>query len=210
MGQDRPPPDWHSLSERELEPLFCGDQEEDAGGALVELRRRHDDKLRDQARRQCGGNTELTGEAMQQLDVRLWEKRKTYNPAKGRWITWTKTLLHNIIVDLFRGGPDGPGPAPTDPGGPSGDPMDRFPGRAPSSDRRLKLQELQEAMADCLGRLSPEERTALILQVLEDWALEEIAKEAKAPLGTAGTRVYRAKQKMRECLKRKGYEGGEV
>jgi RNA polymerase sigma-70 factor (ECF subfamily) len=198
------------VDERELERLFCGDQGEDAGGALVELRRRHDAKLRDQARRQCGGDAGRAEEALQRLDVRLWEKRKAYDPDKGRWLTWTKTLLHNIIIDLFRGGPHGPGPRPPDPGGPPGDPMDRFPGREPSSDRRLKLHELQQAMADCLGRLSPEERMALTLQVLEGRAIEEIAKEANAPLGTAGTRVYRAKQKMRECLERKGYEGGEV
>jgi hypothetical protein len=31
MGQDRPPPDWHSLDERGLERIYAGDDEEPQG-----------------------------------------------------------------------------------------------------------------------------------------------------------------------------------
>jgi RNA polymerase sigma-70 factor (ECF subfamily) len=213
MGQHRPPPDWHSLDERDLERLFRDDEEDDARGALVELRRRRDKELRTRAYRKCGGNAELSEEALQRLDARLWEKRKDYNPDKGRWITWVRTILDRIIIDLFRERarfPGVPTPDPTDPDSSPANWTDEFPGREPPPDRRLKLQELQEAMADCLQRLSPEERTALTLQVLEGLPLMEVAERAEVPPGTAGTRAYRARQKLRECLKRKGYEGGEV
>jgi RNA polymerase sigma-70 factor (ECF subfamily) len=213
MGQHRPPPDWHALEERVLERLFRGDEEEDARGALVELGRRHDKGLRARAYRKCGGNADLSEEALQRLYTRLWEKRKDYNPDKGRWVTWARTILDRIIIDLFRErarSPAAPTRAPNDPDSSPGNWTDEIPGPEPSPDWRLELQELQQAMADCLGRLSPEEREALILQVLEGLSLAEVAERAQVPPATAGTRVYRARQKLRECLKRKGYEGGEV
>jgi RNA polymerase sigma-70 factor (ECF subfamily) len=196
-----------------LEHLYAGDDEVAARAALVELRRRHDKNLRAQAYRQCGSNADLHEEAMQRLDMRLWEKRKEYNPEKGRWIPWTKTLLRNIIIDLFRApgrGGSAPGPGPTGPDASPGDPMDQFPGREPAPDVGVKLQELQQAMTECLQRLQPEQRGALILRELEGLSYEEIGERTEVPWQTAATRVRLAKEKMRECLKRKGYEGGEV
>jgi RNA polymerase sigma-70 factor (ECF subfamily) len=80
----------------------------------------------------------------------------------------------------------------------------------PEPDQQSRLHDLTRAMTDCLARLPLESRTALILQVVEGRTLEEIAEQMKVPPATAGTRVYRAKLEMRDCLKRKGYEGGEV
>jgi RNA polymerase sigma-70 factor (ECF subfamily) len=213
MPPHRPPPDWHSLDERVLEGLFRGDPEEDAGGALVELRRRHDKELRPRAYRKCGGQAERSEEALQRLDTRLWEKRKDYNPDKGRWITWARTLLDRIIVDQFRERarfPNPPAPTPPRPDASPGNGADEVPGREPAPDWRLTLRELEQALADCLRRLPPEKQAALIFQVLNGWSLEEIAERARIPRATAGTRVYQAKQRMRACLKHKGYEGGEV
>src|SRR5262245_53137978 len=101
MGRHPPPPDWHSLDERELEHLYVGD-EDTARGALVELRQRYGGEFRTKARCLCGGNAGLKAEAAQELDARLWEKRKSYQPGKGRWVNWAKTLLHHIVIDLIR------------------------------------------------------------------------------------------------------------
>jgi RNA polymerase sigma factor (sigma-70 family) len=212
MAPHQPPPDWHFYPECDLERLYCGEDEELARGALVELRRRHDDILRRRASCGCGGNKDREEEAMQRLDARLWEKRKTYDPDKGRWIGWVRTILARIIVELFRERArfgDAPIARPADPGSPSRDWTDQIAGQGAPPDWQLKLQELQQAMADCLQRLSPEEREALILQVLEDLSLTEMATQTEAPPGTVGTRAFRARNKMRECLKRKGYEGGK-
>jgi RNA polymerase sigma-70 factor (ECF subfamily) len=211
MAQPHPPPDWHSRDEQDLECLFC--REDGAGAALVELRRRHDDKLRTQARRQCGGRADWSEEAMQRLDARLWAKRKLYEPAKGRWLGWAKFILRNIITDLFREGSrfaNPPTPRPRDADSSPGDWTDQLPAPKQPPDWRLEFQELQRAMSDCLGRLPPEEREALNLQVVEGLSLAEVAQRTGAPGRTAGTRVYRARARMRECLKRKGYERGEI
>jgi RNA polymerase sigma-70 factor, ECF subfamily len=213
MGQPGPPPNWQNLDERVLERLFPGTDEDAARGALVELRRRHDLDLRKQAHRQCGGNGDLSAEALQQLDTRLWEKRKKYDAKKAHWIAWAKALLRNIIVDLFRQrsrDPSTPLPPPTGPDASPADPMAELPDPQPPPDRHIKLEELKTAMDDCLKRLRPEEREALILREQQGLSYENIGKQTGVPWETAGTRVHRAKLKMRECLKRKGFEGGEL
>jgi len=213
MGQDRPPPDWHQCEERDLEDLFRGEDEELARCVLVELRRRHHDELCNRARHKSGGNRNIQDEALQRLDARMWEKRTSYNPDKGRWKNWAKTILDRIIVDMFRERArmeEPPSPRPDAEDSSSGDWTEQIPGREPQADQQLKLQELQKAMADCLQRLSPEERTALELQVLDERSLEEIGQETEVNWRTVGTRVVRAKQRMRDSLKSKGYEGGEV
>jgi RNA polymerase sigma factor (sigma-70 family) len=214
MGLDHPAsPDWHARDEHELECLCAGEDEGAARAALAELGRRHDHELRVRTRHLCGGDAELIGQAMQELEVRVRVKRKLYHPDRGRWIAWAKTILRHIVVDLFRRRARLPGPPPRPPVGPDappGDPMDQFPGREPPPDWRLKLHELQQAMNDCRERLPPEERDALTLQVVENLSLEEIAGRTGVRRATAGTRAYRARQRMRECLERKGYKRGEV
>jgi RNA polymerase sigma-70 factor (ECF subfamily) len=215
MARHPPPPDRHSLDqrERELELFYPGADEDAARAALVELRQRHNAELQAQADHRCGHNAELSMEALQRLDTRLWEKRKQYDPTKGRWITWAKTVLDRIITDLFRERARFQGAQPQDPTDRDvspGDWTEQVPGREPPPDWRLKLEELQQAMTDCLQRLPPEERDALTLQVVGGLPLEEIGKRTGVREGTVGTRVYRARRRMRECLKRKGYEGGEV
>jgi RNA polymerase sigma-70 factor (ECF subfamily) len=212
MGQQQPPPDWHwhSLEERELERLYGGDEEVAAECALVELRRRHDTKLRTQACCECGGSRALSEEALLRLDAKLSKQRKKYTPEKGRWISWARKVFRNIIIDLFREPRPIPFSVPQDPDSSHGSPMDRFPSPEPGPDWPSKLAELKVAMDDCLGRLRPEERTALIRRVLGEESLGEIAETAGVPTPTIGTQVHRARQKLRACLKRKGYEGGEL
>jgi RNA polymerase sigma-70 factor (ECF subfamily) len=202
MGQHRP---WHALDERVLERLYAGDDEGAARAALVELRRRHDEELCAQARRQCGGSAGLRQEAMQRLDTKLLEKRNHYDPEKGKgiWIAWTRTLLWHIIIDLFRERGRFPNTSP-------GDWMDQTPGPGPPPDEETRREELEQAMAECLQRLPPEQREALTLRALDGRSYEEIGEQTGVPWGTAATRVRLAKEKMQAWLRPKGYEGGEL
>jgi RNA polymerase sigma-70 factor (ECF subfamily) len=200
----------HSLDERALERLYCGEKEEAAQFALLELRRRHDTDLQTQAFCECGKSRELSEEALLLFDEKLSNRRKKYTPQKGCWISWARKVLRHTIIDLFRK----PKPVLSSdlqvPNRPDDSPMDRIPSQEPGPGWQSRLAEIREAMDDCLGRLGPEERTALILQVVEGASLGEIAETAGVPAQTVGTRIHRARQKMRACLKRKGYEGGEL
>jgi RNA polymerase sigma-70 factor (ECF subfamily) len=210
MGRRQPPPDWEHRDERELERLFCGPDGELAGAALVELRRRHEDAVRAQARKQCGGG-QLSEEALQQLDHRLWEKRLDYDPARAPWIRWAKAILHNLIMDEHRRHARSlPCTHLADSDRPAQRLAAALQAADPPPDWQLRLHECRHHLTDCLQELSAEERTALVLQVWDGLSLQEIGERTGANEQTAGSRVYRAKQKLRASLKRKGYEGGDL
>ncbi|MFQ5898874.1 MAG: sigma-70 family RNA polymerase sigma factor [Candidatus Methylomirabilia bacterium] len=66
-----------------------------------------------------------------------------------------------------------------------------------------------EAHADlgrALARLPEEFRTVLLLAEVEELRLEEVAQIMGCPVGTVKSRVFRAKERLREILK--DYEGG--
>jgi RNA polymerase sigma-70 factor (ECF subfamily) len=205
MGQPGSPPDWLALDERVLERQYAGEDSLAAAQALVVLRYRHDQKLHDQAHFECGGDAQLRDKAFETFDQRLKDKRDRYDPGRGRWIWWAKRMLHNVIVDEFRRNAHEvqwsdtiPGSTPT--------PLEQLEQR----ELQHEQQQLEQAMKDCLDCLTPEEREALIFQTLDELALKEIGERQGISQQGAGTRVYRAKQKLRECLKRKGYDGGAV
>jgi RNA polymerase sigma factor (sigma-70 family) len=211
MGQQQPLPDRTDAHERELERFFAGEDEEASRGRLLELRQRYDDLLKEEARRRCGGDVDLAMDAMQELDVRLREKRKRYNPERGRWIDWAKQVLRNIVNDMFRKFSRLPGSLPpTRSGSASGDPLDHFPEAEHPAGWRIKQEELQAAMNGCLKTLPADERDALILYVVEDLTLQEVADSADVVVSTAKKRVDRAREKMQACLKRKGYQGDDL
>jgi RNA polymerase sigma-70 factor (ECF subfamily) len=208
-----PPPDWSRHGEQELEVIFCGEEEQPGRLAMNELCRRHERELRARALGLCFGNADMADDAMQDLWVRLCEKRRQYSPHKGRWLRWANRLLLHLVVDLSRKRarfPQAPLASAGDDEGPRGDRLEGTPDLTPPPDQRLRLVQMRDAMKECLDHLSPEEREALTLQVVQGRKLREIAEQAGIPPGTAGTRVYHAREKMRTCLRRKGYEGGEV
>lgn len=200
---ERAPPDL------EREDHFRGSDEEPARAALVWLRNRHGGTLRSLARTWCGGDPEMIDEALQELDLRLWQRRGQFYPARSRWLTWARTILKNLLVDAHRR--RARRTTHSRPGGdsPVADPLDQVPGREPAPDWRLRTEELQRDVNDCLNRLPANEREALQRQMLDGLSLQEIADRAGVPRATIGTRCHRAQKRLRACLQDKGYGGGE-
>ena len=70
-------------------------------------------------------------------------------------------------------------------------------------DRVLSLvaaEGLQPRLAAALARLSPEERDVLLLVALADFSHEEISQALGIPYGTVGSRLNRARKKIRTAL----------
>jgi RNA polymerase sigma-70 factor (ECF subfamily) len=63
-------------------------------------------------------------------------------------------------------------------------------------------QELAVAMQDALGELGAEHRTALLLHAQEGMSYREIADAMKCPIGTVMSRLYYARQKLGDKLRR--------
>jgi len=67
------------------------------------------------------------------------------------------------------------------------------------SDMMVRAENASAFMAQ-LARLPEAQRSALLLHVLEDFSLEEIAEVTAVPVGTVKSRLHHAKRAMRQLL----------
>ena len=76
-----------------------------------------------------------------------------------------------------------------------------FPERdEPDPCARLMQREEADAFFALLAQIPPDQRAALLLHVLEDFSLEEIADITGVPVGTVKSRLFHAKRAMRQLL----------
>jgi RNA polymerase sigma-70 factor (ECF subfamily) len=76
------------------------------------------------------------------------------------------------------------------------------PSTAPDALADLEQAALRARVADCLQALPLEFRTVMVLRDLQDRSYEEIAALLGARPGTVKSRLFRAREGIRECLER--------
>ena len=138
-------------------------------------------------------------EALQDAYVKIWRHADSYNPARGRPMTWMINVVRNQSLDLLR----------------------RADYRAqeeewhPERDQRMSSdnpaalaetsQEMRRVLA-CLGRLGEEQRHCILLSYHQGLTPTEVARQVKRPVGTVKTWIRRGLAKVRECLDQRGRE----
>ena len=86
--------------------------------------------------------------------------------------------------------------------------MESGPGRggspAPESPvvEQLEKKEIQAKVQECINLLDEEHRTVLVLRDLQDFSYEEISDLLKIPDGTVKSRLFRARDALRDSLKK--------
>jgi RNA polymerase sigma-70 factor, ECF subfamily len=81
------------------------------------------------------------------------------------------------------------------------DPLDEdFPGLDPGPEELLIRKEQEEAFMKALGQLTVPHRAVLLLHLVEDFSLEEIARITDTPLGTVKSRLHYARNALRKLL----------
>jgi RNA polymerase sigma factor (sigma-70 family) len=68
----------------------------------------------------------------------------------------------------------------------------------------VAAEDMQPRLARALARLSPAERDVLLLVALADVSHEEISQALDIPYGTVGSRLNRARKKIRAALDQEG------
>jgi RNA polymerase sigma-70 factor (ECF subfamily) len=74
---------------------------------------------------------------------------------------------------------------------------------APDGDARLEAKRLAAALEECVQRLTPKLREAVLLRVRADLTYEEMADACGEQIGTLRVRVARALPTLQECLEAK-------
>jgi RNA polymerase sigma-70 factor (ECF subfamily) len=76
----------------------------------------------------------------------------------------------------------------------------------PSSDRsalqQLEDDELRRFLRRCIDTLPPEFREVLVLRDMQELAYDEVAGALKLREGTVKSRLFRAREAVKECLKK--------
>ena len=73
-----------------------------------------------------------------------------------------------------------------------------------SAIERVEKRELAEKVQTCIGRLDGEQREALILRDIHGFSYEEIGVMLKLPAGTVKSRIFRARNGLKENLRLMG------
>jgi RNA polymerase sigma-70 factor (ECF subfamily) len=77
-----------------------------------------------------------------------------------------------------------------------------FPSKEPTVLSRLEKRDVQSRVQDCVKKLEPDFREVLVLRDLQDFSYEEIGTILKVKAGTVKSRLFRARELVKECLKK--------
>jgi len=128
---------------------------------------------------------------------------RTFTPGT-RMAPWLRTILYHLFANQYRSrrrrgdqpslDADHPDPGPAwAPGHPEG---------------ALGRVLLKETIASALDRLSPEHREAVHLSDVAGFAYAEVAVLMGVPVGTAKSRLFRARRNLRDLLRQTAEEFG--
>ena len=119
-----------------------------------------------------------------------WRTANTMNLAKNR--------LKRMIIRQTREPVSLDAPVRTDEGELLPDP----PSKEPSALDRMEKQGATNAVRHCIQALEPDFRAVIVLRDLHDMAYEEIGAALHLAVGTVKSRLFRAREAVKECLKK--------
>lgn len=137
------------------------------------------------------GDAMTAEEVSQDAFLRLWTRASTFNPRRGRLVSWLLTITRRLALDHFR-----------------------LQSRRPAIDESATLSEHWYARVDpqsdteearwsslrfALMDLPDDQRVAIELAFYYGLSHSQIADELDIPLGTAKTRIRLGMQKLRDA-----------
>lgn len=140
---------------------------------------------------------QLAEDVAQEVFLRLWRRPQSYDPARGRFLSWLMSVTRNRAIDERRR---------LNRRAQAEDPSDDSDGQLPGGDRledpqlAVHLGELRQAIRRALARLPAAQREVIQLAYFGGLTQTEIAERTDTPLGTVKTRVRLAMRKLREAL----------
>jgi RNA polymerase sigma-70 factor (ECF subfamily) len=167
--------------------------------ALNDLMARHSERLFHYLIRQLGNEGDAADLA-QETFARVYQHRTRFK-AGSRFSTWLYTIATNLVRDRFRWRsrhPEVSIDAESLDG--SGSLADVMPERGPGPSENIQLAERAEAVRRAVSRLPEDLRTPLLLSEYEELSHTEIGAILGCTAKAVESRVYRARQQLRERL----------
>jgi RNA polymerase sigma-70 factor (ECF subfamily) len=172
--------------------------------AFEELVRKHQKKMLNIAFRMIG-NYEDACEIVQDAFVSAYKAIRHFEE-KARFTTWLYTIVVNLSrnrlnqlkIKNSREAFSMDDPVPTD----SGELAVELASSEPSVLEKLEKRDVQQKVQECINALDNEFREVIILRDMQGFSYEEISDILKMPDGTVKSRLFRAREMLRDCLKR--------
>lgn len=146
------------------------------------------------ARRICADEG-IAEDVVQEAFLAVWRDPARFAPQRGTFGTWLMTLVHHKSVDAVRReSAFRRRTAPAE----NGEDRSALPG--PGTDQAALASILAGHVRDALGRLSAEQREALILAYFGGYTQGEVAALTGVPLGTVKSRTFTGLARLRHTL----------
>lgn len=172
-----------------MAPPPVTDPSMDAEAEFHRCLREHELALRTLALRLCRSSADA-GDLVQDTFERALRRRAQYEPGTNLR-AWLCTILHHLFLDRVRATSRGPSHAP----------LDEVAVAAPERESEPAWAALtRDDVVAAVARLEPEFRSVYELHSLEGVPYQEIATRLGIPKATVGTRLARARRKLRDLL----------
>ncbi len=143
-------------------------------------------------------DTHLAEDVVQEVFLRLWRQPTSYDPTRGRFISWLMSVTRNRSLDELRRVTRRLR---------SEDPQDDEPGHEIAAvghlddpQAELMVAEARAAVRAAMTRLPPAQRRVIELAYFSGLTHVEIAERTGDPLGTVKTRVRLGMRKLHDAL----------
>jgi RNA polymerase sigma factor (sigma-70 family) len=133
------------------------------------------------------GAAAVAEEVAQEAFVRVWKHAESFDPRRGRAVTWLLTITRNLAIDVLRVRRD----LPVDPEG-----MARLMVAGDYTDRQADSDRIVAA----LRTIPHEQAVAVVLAVHFGFTAQEVSEHQRVPLGTAKTRIRTGLSRLRAEL----------
>lgn len=151
------------------------------------------------------GNYEDACEIVQDTFVSAYKGIKNFEE-KARFSTWLYTIVMNLSMNRLsqlkiQSGREAfsiDDPVGADDAGIKRDPASD----EPSILERLERRDVQQKVQGCIDTLGNEFKEVLVLRDIQGFSYDEITDMLKIPEGTVKSRLFRAREALKDCLKK--------
>lgn len=139
-------------------------------------------------------DNKLTEEVVNDTMFEVWKGAGNFK-GNSAVLTWIFGIAHNKSMNELRK----KRPEALDP-----EEFSRFASSDDTAEEVVMKKDRSQRMNEALGELSPEHRTVLELTFYNGLSYQEIAEIMECPVNTVKTRMFYAKEKLKESLSRYG------
>jgi RNA polymerase sigma-70 factor (ECF subfamily) len=126
---------------------------------------------------------------------------------KARFATWLSTITMNLArnrlkqvkTERSRQGFSLDAPLMTE----DGEVRMEIASKTPSVLDQLETLDVQKSVQDCINALDEDFKAVVVLREMQGFAYEEISDMLQTAIGTVKSRLFRAREMLKNCLKSK-------